>query len=155
MKLRKNNLDEQQEQKLLKIESRGCWMAFWALLAAMIAQTLLGFEWQQVAGEWLIFMALALYLVIACARAGIWDRRLSMGWKTNLIVSLLAAACVFLFMFTYTYLRYRAPQGSLVSALISSAGCLLLCFLGLQIAAGITKKRQAALNAEPEEDLEE
>ena len=29
MKLRKSNLDEQQERKLLEIESRGFWLAFW------------------------------------------------------------------------------------------------------------------------------
>ena len=37
----KNNLDEMQEQKLLHIEHNGCWLAFWALLAAMTAESLL------------------------------------------------------------------------------------------------------------------
>ncbi|MDD7312724.1 MAG: hypothetical protein PUH78_09820 [Clostridia bacterium] len=33
MKKQKNNLDERQEQTLLRIERNGCWFAFWALLA--------------------------------------------------------------------------------------------------------------------------
>ena len=35
---KKNNLDERQEQTLLKIESRSFWLAFWLLVAAMIIQ---------------------------------------------------------------------------------------------------------------------
>ena len=34
---KKNKLDEMQEQKLLRIEHNGCWFAFWALIAAMLA----------------------------------------------------------------------------------------------------------------------
>ena len=39
MKLRKTNLDEQQERKLLEIESRGFWLAFWGILLALIVET--------------------------------------------------------------------------------------------------------------------
>ena len=38
MKKKKNNLDEMQEQKLLKIEHNGCWLAFWGLFIVLIAQ---------------------------------------------------------------------------------------------------------------------
>lgn len=34
MKKPKNNLDEMQEQKLLHIEQRSFWLAFWMLVAA-------------------------------------------------------------------------------------------------------------------------
>ena len=36
MKNKKSNLDERQEQGLLKIEHNGCWLAFWGLLIAML-----------------------------------------------------------------------------------------------------------------------
>ena len=38
MKLRKSNLDERQEEQLLRIEEKGCWFAFWALLLSMFVQ---------------------------------------------------------------------------------------------------------------------
>ena len=38
MKNTKNNLDERQEQILLKIEHNSFWMAFWLLIAAMLIQ---------------------------------------------------------------------------------------------------------------------
>ena len=89
--MKKSNLDEMQEQALLKIEHNGCWLAFWGLLAAMALQMVMRVPGRQMLGEWIVFMALSLYIVIACLRKGIWDRHLKANRKTNLIVSLLAA----------------------------------------------------------------
>ena len=70
MKKQRNNLDEQQEQKLLKIEHTGCWLAFWGLWAAVVVELILfgkeGFG--RIAGEWIVFMVLALYLGLACIK---------------------------------------------------------------------------------------
>ena len=68
--MKKNNLDERQEQKLLQIEHNGCWMAFWMLLASLFVQQMIfGIgEWKYVAGEWIVFMCLALYLCISCIK---------------------------------------------------------------------------------------
>ena len=41
MRRKKSNLDEMQEQELLKVEHNGCWIAFWGLLAAIIIQSIL------------------------------------------------------------------------------------------------------------------
>ncbi len=32
--MKKNNLDERQEQTLLRIEHNGCWLSFWGLMIA-------------------------------------------------------------------------------------------------------------------------
>ena len=40
MKQWKNNLDERQEQALEKIEGKGCWLAFWGLLIALMVQVI-------------------------------------------------------------------------------------------------------------------
>ena len=37
---KKNNLDEMQEQELLKIEHNGYWLAFWGLLTAIVAEVI-------------------------------------------------------------------------------------------------------------------
>ena len=36
MKKTESNLDEMQEQKMLKIEHNGYWLGFWGLLAAIL-----------------------------------------------------------------------------------------------------------------------
>ena len=60
-----NNLDEMQEQELLKIEHNGCWLAFWMLLAAVgIEPIAFGVsDFRMLAGEWIVLMVLCLYLV--------------------------------------------------------------------------------------------
>ena len=40
--MKKSNLDEMQEQKLLKIEHNGFWFAFFGLFAAIMIQLALG-----------------------------------------------------------------------------------------------------------------
>jgi len=153
MKMRKNNLDEMQEQKLLNIEHNGCWLAFWGLLIAMAAQMLLfGPDARILAGEWIVFMVLAFYLAIACMRAGIWDRRLQMNFRTNLLVSAVAGLAAGLFCGVFIYLRYEMARASLFSAAVMAVSTFLLCLLVLTLAIRSTKKRQEALEKEPEED---
>ena len=53
---KRDNLDEMQKQTLLKIESRGFWMLWVLLLAALIIESLLGFTLREMAAEWFIFM---------------------------------------------------------------------------------------------------
>jgi len=84
----KNKLDEMQEQKLLKIEHNGVWLAFWGLLLMIIIQTIAGRgnALQYMAGEFIIFMALSIYLLAACLKNGIWDRRLAPNLRTNFMI---------------------------------------------------------------------
>ena len=118
MKLRKSNLDEQQERRLLEIESRGCWLAFWGLLLALIVESVVIKDSRAIIGEWILFMGLALYLAISCTRAGIWDRRMDMSRKTCLLFSLAAGICAGLFLFAFTFARYQKPIGSLCAGAI-------------------------------------
>ena len=48
---KKNNLDEMQEQKMLKLEECGFWILFFALAAAILVQLLMGGTIRQIAGE--------------------------------------------------------------------------------------------------------
>ena len=152
MKMRKNNLDEQQERRLLEIESRGFWLAFWGLLIGLAVQSLVMKNVSMVIGEWIVFMLLALYLGISCMRAGIWDRRLDMSCKTNFIISLIAAICTAAFMFGFTFLRYHKPIGSLYAGAFAALTVFVICLIALTLAARATKKRQDKLNAEPEDE---
>ena len=151
---KENQLDEMQELKLLKIEHNGFWLAFWGLLAAMAVQILLiGQEFRYIAGEWIMFMVLCLYVGIATARAGIYDRHIQIGWKSSLLISLIAGFVFFLFQFSVTYSRYGMLVGSLAGAAISAVIVIVVCFIGLMLTGRYVKKRQDALEAEDEEDL--
>ena len=150
MKMR-NNLDEMQEQELLKIEHNGCWLAFWLLLAAMIVQSIVFREmsFQTLAGEWIVFMILALYLAFACARKGIWGRKIPMSNKANLIISLIAAVVVGAFNAVIIFKNNQKPVGTMAAALITTVITFVICFTTLTMMMKHTEKRKALMEAEP------
>ena len=150
----KSSLDEMQEAKLLGIEHNGCWLAFWGLLAAIVVQLFVfGMEnFRYIAGEWVVFMALAVYLGEACLRNGIWDRRLKADRKTNLIASLVAAAAAGLVSGAVVLARYHSVSGAVASFVIFFAAVFAACFLLLSLTAREYKKKLAKLEDESGED---
>ncbi len=156
MKAMNNNLDERQEQTLLKIEHNGCWFAFWALLASLIIeQFIFGFDFKYIAAEWIIFMALAIYMMLACIRNGIWDRRLKADRKTNLLVSAIAGVAFGALLAAGTAIRFPGHAGgSAAAGLIGGVSVFALCFIVLSLMAKDYKKRKDLLEQEPEEEDE-
>ena len=148
--MKRNNLDEMQEQELLKIEHNGCWLAFWGLLLAIIAQAISGKG--DPFGEWILFMVLAIYMGIACMRKGIWDRRLKADRRTNLIVSLVASLAAGLIFGAVALARYHSVSGAAASFAICFAAVFAGCFLLLSLSAREYKKKLAKLEDESGED---
>lgn len=145
--MKKSNLDEMQEQELLKIEHTGCWLAYWGLLAVMVIQMVLRVPGAQILGEWIIFIVLSLYICIACMRKGIWDRRLKANQKTNLVISLLAAIAVtILVVLTNPYLS--EPLDYVLTAGITGGFTFALCFATLSVCVKLYNKRREKLDQE-------
>ena len=155
MKQKNSNLDERQEQVLLQIEHSGCWLAFWGLLAAIVVQSVVyGFEFEHIAGEWIVFMILSLYLAFACLKNGIWDRKLKPNLKTNLLLSAAAAIATGLIVFFSVFGKYTdKPAGAVLSALISAVMVFVFCAATLILASRSYLKKQKKLEEEPEEDV--
>ena len=119
MKKTKSNLDELQELKLLKIEHNGCWLAFWGLLAVILTQIAIGNDSKQdLSGEWIVFMCLALYLTVGCIRNGIWDRKLKPNFKNNIMASSIAAVVMGILWFIISYRNYHKLAGSIATGVI-------------------------------------
>ncbi len=146
--MKKNNLDEMQEQKLLQIEHTCCWIAFWGLLAVAIVQLLYAESLTVAAGELSVLFLLCGYLTIQCLRNGLWDRTLKPDGKTNFLCSLLAAVILALFC----YFRFRGaladPSRLFLVCLIPAVIVFALCFLTLTVCTAIVKKRRNTLDNE-------
>ena len=146
--MRKSNLDEMQEQALLKIEHNGCCLAFWGLLAAMGIQMLLKVPGKAMLGEWIVFMALCVYLLAACLRQGIWDRHLKANPKTNLVVSAVAGVAVSVFF----GVLFRENASELLDYLLISTipgiTVFILCFALMTVCSALYKKRRDKLDRE-------
>ena len=151
----KNKLDEMQALKLRGIERNGCWFAFWALLAAMMIQLALGAEMKQLAGEWIVFVCLALYLCFACMQAGIWDRRIPATPLANLVCSLIAGIAVWI-LFTFVMMRngvWDNLKGAILAAGFIGLFTFGMCFVTLSICTACYKNRVKKLEEEPEDEM--
>lgn len=146
--MKKNNLDEMQEQTLLRIEHNGCWLAFWGLLAVLLVEMMLNLGIKAIAGEWIVFMVLAVYLTADCLRHGIWDRRLKADGKTNLIVSLIAGVAVAVTVALRVSSFATEPLDYVIAGGISGVCTFLLCLAALSISTALYKKRKEKLEQE-------
>lgn len=156
MKKVKNNLDERQELKLLKIEHNGYWLAFWGLLAAMLIQLLMqNGSPENIAGEWIVFMCLAIYLVVGCMKNGIWDRRLKPDFKTNAIASVIAATVMGIIWFVISYRNYHKFVGSIMTGIFMFVTVGILCLFALAISSQIYKKRMKKLEESEDDSVDE
>lgn len=145
---KKNNLDEMQEQKLLKLESRGFWLIWWGLLAAMAVQLLVyGVEaYHLLLGEWAVFMLSSVYMAVACVKQGLWDRKLKPNFKTNLLMSLLAGVVFGGFMGVYSYRSFGAVEAAFWTVALVGGCTFVLCLLALSLSAAAYKKRRQKLD---------
>ena len=150
--LKRDNLDEMQKQTLLKIESRGFWVLWVLLLAALIIESLLGFAPREMAAEWFIFMLGCAYSLISDLRAGIWDRRFKPNTKTNAALSVVGGA-VILVWGLIKFAEFGMGVAVLLAAIMG--GCTgVLCFATLQLSMKAYKKRHAELENPKEDDDE-
>ena len=147
-----NKLDEMQEQKMLKIERNGCWLAFWGLLAVLFIQIIIyGYgdeSLRYMVGEWIVFMCLALYILIDCLRNGIWDRRLSPTPNVNACASVIAGAVMAVVNFASSYRNYHKLAGAAATGFVFGIMVFILCFAGLTCCTFLYKKRVNHLEQE-------
>ena len=145
---KKNHLDEMQEQKLLKLESRSFWLLWWGLLAAMAVQLLVyGVEaFRLLLGEWVVFMLSSVYMAAACIKQGLWDRKLKPNFKTNLLMSLLAGVVSGGFMGVYSYRSFGAAEAAFWTVALVGGCTFVLCLLALSLSAAAYKKRRQKLD---------
>ena len=152
MTTRKTNLDERQELILLDIEHKACWLAFWGLLVAILAQEVIyGGELRYVAGEWIVFMLLCVYMLHGCMKNGIWDRRLQPDNKTNALASLGAGAVVGVVCFLIVMRRADNLKIAGCAGVFAGIFTAVLCFAALSISAARYRKKLQEAEKEPEE----
>lgn len=156
MKVFKNcrsKLDEMQEQNLRKLESWGFWLTWGALLLSIMVQMLVYKEdaGKYLKGEWIVFMASNLYMVIGCVRLGIWSRRGIPSFKSILLISLLAGLVTGIFVAVYNYLIYGDVLTALATVILASLFTFVLCLLVLVVSLSAYKKRRQKLDGEGDE----
>lgn len=150
MKKWKDNLDEMQEQKLMKLEHNTCWLGYWLLIAVILVQLILTGSMESSKGEVAVLLILCLYLSIGCLRLGVWGRRMNANWKTNLLVSPIPGVVVGI-VSVVTSIRNFGYYGFWTSALIFAMPFFftsVLTFALLSLCTAIYHKRKEKLEEE-------
>lgn len=147
----KNYLDERQESKLLGIESRGVWIAFWGLLISIVVQMIVfgPGEFKYVIGEWVVFMVIDLYILHGCMKNNIWSRSLKPDNKTNIVISIIAGIIsgVIVAVITIKEFPYK-PVGCVAAGVFFMILIAALCYIALSYTLRIYKKQQEKLERE-------
>ena len=150
---KRNYLDEMQEQKLLKIESHGVWIAFSLLVISMLVQIAYANYTKtdaHVAGEMITFFILDIYILFSCIKNGIWARSIKASNKTNSIGALIAGVIVGLLnAFTFPHETEQAIVGAFIMSALFTG---ILTYILLQICMKITNKRRNKLDESDEEE---
>ena len=150
---KRNYLDEMQEQKLLKIESHGVWIAFSLLVISMLVQIAYANYTKteaHVAGEMIIFFILDIYILFSCIKNGIWARSIKASNKTNAIGALIAGVIVGLLnTFTFPHETEQAIVGAFIMSALFTG---ILTYILLQICMSITNKRRNKLDENDDEE---
>jgi len=95
MRKRKDfQLDEMQQEKLLKINSNGLNICYWGLLAAIVIQWLTERDITSVIGEIIIYVILMIYTVCAYIYEGLWSAKSKPSVKRIFLISLIPPAAV-------------------------------------------------------------
>lgn len=150
---KRNYLDEMQEQKLLKIESHGVWIAFSLLVISMLVQIAYANYTKteaHVAGEMITFFILDIYILFSCIKNGIWARSIKASNKTNAIGALVAGIIVGLLnAFTFPHETEQAIVGAFIMSALFTG---ILTYILLQICMSITNKRRNKLDENDDEE---
>lgn len=132
----KYNLDEMQEQKLLKIEGQGAWLVFWCLFSVITIQFCLGTTLRELAGELLSFIPLAIYITVACIKNGIWTRNTRPTTKTNAVLSFIPMAVIDAVFLLRSYINTALiSKDAITTTIIFMFVVYIGCFLLLEVAS--------------------
>ena len=112
-------------------------------------------EWKYMAGEWIIFMCLSMYLFVSCMKNGIWDRRLAPDGKTNFWVSIVAAVFFGVVFAAINYANFHSAEAAGWTWVIVTILLFVMLFAALSFWTVLFKKRVSAMEKSYEKETGE
>lgn len=152
--MEKTHFDERQENQLLRIEHVGSTLAWWGLLAAILAQwVLFGSDFSRLGGELLVFLPLSVYLGVSPISKGLRDRYWPAALSSKALVSLVIGITVAILNAIAVWLHpARAWAGTVNMFLLLLAAVSTFSFVLLICLQKIADRRARRLEYEPDEE---
>ncbi len=145
-KTRTNNLDEMQDQKLLKMEEYGFWIMFWALAIAIVVQLIIGSTFKEVIGEIAVLFIGSIYIAVTSLKNGLWTRTSTPSMKGNAITSIVPAVLI---AAIHIIKMIRSESFNTSNVLVTVAimvAVYVACFAILEAFRAMYKKRRSELD---------
>lgn len=140
-------IDEMQENKLLKIQERGFWITFWLLFIAIFVQVIIGTTFKEIAGEVVVLLMASIYIATVSLKNGLWTRKTRPTTKTNLLTSLVPAIILGVFWAVRSIVMLnKTIADCFVQIIIVMLSAYAICFVMLEILRLIYKKRREKLD---------
>lgn len=136
------------------MESKGFWLAFFGLFAAILVQIFLyGSEFaDHTTGEFIVFLVMAIYLIGGCLKNGIWDRHLQATPAVNIGCSFLAAALAGLFNAIMSYRNYHSVGGAVAVFIVYFFMVGIILSVTLCVCTAFYQRRRKQLEEENEDE---
>ena len=157
-KLFEKKVDERQEMDLLQIEHYGFWLMFWMLLVEIVIQGVVLDGGDKIVGEWIVFMATCVFVVIGWIRKGVWSYQAKKipGIKSYLMYSLVSAVVCGMLGVLMGLKKNPGDLSAIASrGVITAINALWITFFTVLIAGEIAKGRERKLETEAIEEDEE
>lgn len=152
-------VDERQEMDLLRVEHYSFWLMFWLLAIEIVVQGIVLDGGDKILGEWMVFMATAIFAVAGFIRKGVWSYQSKKvpGVKSYFLYSLIAGTVGGVLGFLGGMKRSPGNQGAICANAVGMAtGIFAISFVGFSILGTITRHREKKLEMEAmEEDTDE
>ena len=164
--MKRSNLDELQEQKLLKIEEKCFSIAMGGMIILLLAELILPLVIDSLDRSTMYTCALmtcALFVilcgveVILCMKNGIWSRKLKPNNKTNIATSIISGCAAALVVAVVRFIDdgFAQPHHIVIGALLTGAFTFALCFGILSIVKHSFNKKQAKIDKDLDREEEE
>ena len=157
MKIFRKNIDERQEQELLKLGYISYWLSFWLLFAVFFIQILFfRAQFQQIVGEAIVLIVVTTFWALGCIRKGIWNSHTKLSAKTYLLISILTVILNILVHISGIMIRYGFSKERLMNyfptAITSSICIFIIMYFIMATIGSATKKRRAKLEEKYQDD---
>lgn len=145
---KKKKLDERELMEMYKIEHYAFWFMFWALFSSMFIQLLFcDASFQQISGEWVVFMIAAIASSIAYYKGGHYDYYTKPGIKSYLLYSIIFTILtdVIIAITFYIHHNYSTIKGFVITIAIYGGVLFVVIFASMAITGEAIKKRRKKL----------
>ena len=139
----------------MRLEEYSYWIVFWALLASIVIQLMMGGTIKQVLGEIIVFLIASVYLSVTTLKNGIWTRTSEASRKGNAVVSIIPAVLIVAVNAFKMIQNNQLETNSMLLAAAFTIAAYIGCFVILEVYRTTYNKRRKKLDDIDENEKEQ